>query len=145
LTSLEGVAQTKLRIAKETRLEVLTKSGAWVPPERMLERIARGKYDARRGDVRLTVVGTVRRLGAQLFVDLGSESTERTELLMVEPPDSKHGKSSLMEGLADREGRGVEVTGLWRQKTIDQCVRILVGRWKPVEEPIKPPPAPPAL
>ena len=126
---LEGVTQTKLRIARETRLEVYTRGGGWLPPQRMLEQIARGKFDARKNDIRVTGTGVIRIEGERIFIALGSEDA-RTELLLASPPGEKPGAKNPLAGLEEQAGQTVEITGLWRPESSELPQRLLVSQWK---------------
>ena len=120
--------QTKLRIARETRLEVYTKQGVWVPPSSMLEQIARGNFDARRQDVRITVVGTMQSNGDRSTIEIDQPGSPSVSLTLV---PGKELRPEEMPALRQRTGERVELTGIWRPGAGEGPARLLVSQWKP--------------
>ena len=90
---------TKLRIGKETRIDIMTRAGVWVSPDLLLRQIARGGFFVKPGDILVVATGTVAR-------DAGLPR------LLVDQP-GREPLPLLLESYPDQPEAAVEVTGLW--------------------------------
>ena len=97
------MAGTKLRIGRETRIEVSSRSGIWLDPALLLKQIARAGYEARRGDVLVRATGRLRRVGDRWTLALEQPGGAAREVALVGAP-----------GPGWVEDAAVEVRGLWR-------------------------------
>ena len=133
MTRLEGVTQTKLRIARETRLEVFTRDGNWLEPEKLLDQIARGRFDARRSDVLVTLTGRVHFASEQLYLELPIGGELPLRFSLEADPKRKH-RETRFDEIGALNGQSIEVTGRWRAAAGGRPARILVRSWKTVSE-----------
>ncbi|MFM7320640.1 MAG: hypothetical protein ACKO5K_03820 [Armatimonadota bacterium] len=102
------MAGTKLRIGRETRIEVLPRSGVWLAPPLLVKQIARAGFEARQNDVLVLAKGRVARDsdGPVLTVD---QPAGEPVVFRLSGADLASGKGNPLA-----EGGAVEVLGAWR-------------------------------
>lgn len=102
------MAGTKLRIGRETRIEVLPRSGVWLAPPLLVKQIARAGFEARRGDVLVQATGRVAREAGvpRLTVD---QPGGAPLVFLLSGADPAPGRGEALPDAA-----AVEVLGLWQ-------------------------------
>lgn len=104
------MSSTKLRIGRETRIEVYSHAGIWIAPPLMLREIARCGFEVKAGDIQVRAVGALRRCAdsVDLVVDQpqGAGIAFRLDRLPPNTPDT------------------LDITGRWTEG------RLTVVAWK---------------
>ncbi len=117
LRRLDGVSRTRLTTGAPAHLDVTLKPGVWVDPARMTRVVNDVGYEARRDDVRLTVVGRLEIEGTGYRLVVGDVSPAQAFSLVAyagKDGGSRKASGGGMAALPGLAGHPVELSGFWK-------------------------------